>query len=193
LKQFDPGVVEISRALTCLFLAGVLLMAVNGVSAQDTDTVPGKTAVRNHSPRKATLYSIVLPGLGQVYNHKYWKVPLIYGAGGAFAYYVGYNQLKYKKFRDAYADGTAGSKALIDGRFYEYDILPRGRDHYRRNRDLSVIGLGVIYFLNVVDAMIDASFFYYDVSDDLSLHIQPALFENQGFATAVGFQVNIGF
>ncbi len=193
MKQFDPGVVEFSRAFTCLFLAGVLIMAFNGVSAQDTDTIPGKPAMRNHSPRKATLYSMVLPGLGQVYNHKYWKVPIIYGAGGAFAYYVGYNQLKYKKFREARENGTAGSKALIDGRFYEWEILPRGRDFYRRNRDLSVIGLGAIYFLNVVDAMIDASFFYYDVSDDLSLHIQPTLLEYQGFATGVGFQVNIGF
>jgi len=135
----------------------------------------------------------MVPGLGQFYNHKYWKVPFIYGAGGTFAYFVVFNQDKYKKFRDAIEKGDTGEPVFIDGSYYDFEILPRGRDYYRRNRDLSVLGTAAIYFLNVIDAMIDAHFFYYDVSDDLSFHIQPAMFQSPGFTAAVGFQIDIGF
>ena len=174
-------------------VAGILLLAAQGVMAQDSDTLSAKPAVQNHSPQKALLFSALIPGLGQVYNHKYWKIPFIYGAEGAFAYYVGLNQHKYTKFREAYVNGKQGTKSLIDGQYYDYDILPRGRDYYRRYRDLSVLGLGFIYFLNIVDAMIDASFFYYDVSDDLTLHIQPTIFNTPGLTSSIGLRIDIGF
>jgi len=134
-----------------------------------------------------------VPRPGQVYNKKYWKLPIIYGAGGAFAYFVSYNQLKYKKFRDAYVNGDPDSPALIDGIYYDYSVLPRGRDYYRRYRDLSVLGLGVIYFLNIIDAMVDGPLFLYDVSDDLTMRLEPAIIENQGMTAAIGFRINLGF
>jgi hypothetical protein len=181
------------HAGTCLLMTGILLLAITSGSAQEADTSSAKSAVQNHSPRKALLFSVIIPGMGQAYNQKYWKVPIIYGAGGTFAYFVGYNQLKYKKFRDAYVNGKPGDKVLIDGVYYDYDILPRGRDYYRRYRDLSVLGMGFIYFLNIVDAMIDAQFFYYDVSDDLTLHIQPAILNTPGLTSSVGFRIDIVF
>ena len=174
-------------------MTGMLLLAVASGAAQEADTSSSKSVVQNHSPRKALLFSAIIPGMGQAYNQKYWKIPIIYGAGGTFAYYVGYNQLKYKKFRDAYVNGKPGDKVLIDGVLYDYDILPRGRDYYRRYRDLSVLGMGFIYFLNIVDAMIDAEFFYYDVSDDLTLHIQPTIFNTPGLTSSVGFRIDIVF
>ena len=177
----------------CLFLTGVLLLASTRVNAQDQDTSSVRVTTLKHSPRKAVYYSLILPGLGQVYNHKLWKVPIIYGAGGAFAYFVSFNQLKYKKFRDAYVNGDPNKKVLIDGQYYDYDILPRGRDYYRRYRDLSVIGFGAIYFLNIIDAMVDAHFFYYDVSDDLTMRIEPVMFESYGITSAIGLRINIGF
>lgn len=179
--------------ISCILLTGLCLAVTYRTNAQEQDTSSVVPAVRKHSPRKAVFYSAVLPGLGQVYNKKYWKLPIIYGAGGAFAYFVGYNQLKYEKFRDAYVNGSPDEPALIDGIYYDYEILPRGRDFYRRYRDLSVLGLGLIYFLNIVDAMVDAHFFYYDVSDDLSMRFEPAIIENPGMTAAVGFRINLGF
>jgi len=138
--------------------------------------------------------SLVIPGMGQVYNQKYWKVPIIYGAGGFFAYFIGFNQHKYVLFRDAILKGVTGEPALIEGRMYDFDDLDNGRDFYRRYRDLSVLGLGAIYLLNAIDAMIDAHFFSYDVSDDLSLDIRPTLLNSPDLtAEAVGLRIRIGF
>ena len=191
------SLIQLVRSLkhlgTCLALSGSCLLHCTVMHAQDRDTAFVQQEVHDHSPRKATLYSVLLPGLGQVYNQKYWKVPIIYGAGGAFAYFVGFNQVKYKKFRDAYVNGEPGTPALIDGQYYDYEILPRGRDYYRRYRDLSALGFGAIYLLNIVDAMIDASFFYYDVSDDLSLQIQPVILENSDMTATLGVGIRIGF
>jgi hypothetical protein len=179
---------------TCICFAGLLLFAPSPARAQQPDSLSADTiVVRKHDPRKAVIFSALLPGLGQVYNKKYWKVPIIYGAGGAFAYFAGFYQLKYKKFRVALFNSKAGDEVLIDGYLYPYENLQRGMDYYRRFRDLDVIGLAAIYLLNIIDAMIDANFFYYDVSDDLTMKIQPVLIQSPGITTALGFQVNFGF
>jgi len=179
-----------------LALAGCCVLHCAGTNAQNQDSAAVKQQVHRHSARKATLYSAIVPGLGQVYNQKYWKVPIIYGAGGAFGYYVGYNQLKYKKFRDAneayQLDKTDGI-TIIDGISVPNSRLEAGMNYYRRYRDLSVLGVGAIYLLNIVDAMIDANFFYYDVSDDLSLQIQPVIMENTDMTATLGVGIRIGF
>jgi hypothetical protein len=189
----DILVAKLRLLPSCFLLACLLLIIPSRSFTQETDTSAVTPALQTHSSRKAVVYSIICPGLGQVYNKKYWKLPIIYGAGGAFGYFVGFNQLKYQKFRDAYDNGTPGEPALIDGMYYDYDVLERGRDYYRRYRDLSALGLGLIYFLNVIDAMVDAHFFYYDVSDDLSMRVEPAIIENPGMTAAVGFRINLGF
>jgi hypothetical protein len=192
--KFAGSFVGKIRPLTfCLIMAGFLFMVPSRVHAQESDTALPDTTVRKHSPRLAVFYSAVCPGLGQVYNKKYWKLPIIYGAGGAFAYFAGYNQIQYKKFRDAYVNGSPDTPSYIDGVYYDYEILPTGRDYYRRYRDLCVLGLGAIYFLNIVDAMIDAHFFNYDVSDDLTMRLEPVIFESPGMTAAVGFRINLGF
>jgi hypothetical protein len=177
----------------CLLLASVLLFSVTNSKAQEQDTTTIRANTLKHNPRKAVFYSMIVPGLGQVYNHKYWKVPIIYGAGGAFAYFVNFNQVKYKKFRDAYVNGSPNQQVLIDGQYYNYDILPRGRDYYRRYRDLSVLGFGAIYLLNIIDAMVDAHFYFYDVGNDLTMRIDPVVFDNFGITSAIGLRINIGF
>jgi hypothetical protein len=178
---------------TCILCAGVYLVAVGPVSAQEADTASVKPVVASHSPNKAVIMSALLPGLGQAYNKKYWKVPIIYGAGGTFAYYLGYFQDKYIKFRTAYENGKEGEIYKIDGREYDYGSLSTGENYYRRYRDLNAIGIAAIYFLNIVDAMIDAHFFYYDVSDNLTMRIQPALFNNPGATSSLGLQINLLF
>jgi hypothetical protein len=179
--------------LTCILSAGIYLLTPCQVSAQEADTASVKPVNATHNPKKAVIMSAIIPGLGQVYNKKYWKVPIIYGAGGAFVYYLGYYQDKYTKFRTALATGEAGRKYLIDGREYDFESLKSGQDYYRRFRDLNALGITAIYFLNIVDAMIDAHFFYYDVSDNLTMHIQPAVFNNPGATSSLGLQINLLF
>ena len=195
-----PFLIQFIRKLTppgiSLVFAGCCLLQCAVIQAQTQDTTAVQQQVHRHSARKATVYSAILPGLGQVYNRKYWKVPIIYGAGGAFAYYVGYNQLKYKKFRDAneiYQIDKDDGYTIIDGISVPNSRLEAGMDYYRRYRDLSVLGMGAIYLLNIVDAMIDANFFYYDVSDDLSLQIQPVVMENTYMTATLGVGIRIGF
>jgi len=162
--------------------------------SQVQDTVSVADSIHRHTPQKAVMLSLICPGLGQIYNKKYWKLPIIYGAGGAFAYFVVFNQMKYVKFRDALIDNLSTQEpAVIDGYSYKYSSLELGRDYYRRYRDLSIAGLGAIYLLNIIDAMVDAHFFYYDVSDDLSMRLEPALIENPGISAALGFRINLEF
>jgi hypothetical protein len=195
---------NIHEFLTSLFFASVvfLFLPVNS-KAQIRDAVAVDTisadsvSARKHTPRQAVIYSLIFPGLGQIYNKKYWKIPFIYGAGGTFLYYINYNQLKYKKFREALFDqATTKESVEIDGYLYPYANLEQGRDYYRRYRDLSVAGLAAIYLLNVIDAMVDAHFFNYDISDDLSMKVEPAVMQNIGLVgptASVGFRINIGF
>lgn len=185
-----------------LIIAGLLLVCPVAkaqqqenliVESQDTVTIIPDSVFQKHSPRKAVMYSLICPGLGQVYNKKYWKIPFIYGAGGAFLYYINYNQTKYKKFRNAiYNEIDTQQRVVIDGYPYEYDDLDIVRDYYRRYRDLSIAGLAAIYLLSAIDAMVDAHFFYYDLSDNLSMRIQPAV-ENPGSFASLGFKINFGF
>ena len=177
----------------CLLFAGLLLVVCFPADAQEQDTTAAAAVVQKHSVQKAILMSMVFPGLGQIYNKKYWKLPIIYGAGGAFAYFVGFNQLKYNKFRDAYKNGKPGEIYRIEGYPFHYEDLPRGRDYYRRYRDLSVLGLGAIYFLNIIDAMVDASFFYFDVTDNLSMKLEPEIITGQGITASVGLRIKLGF
>jgi hypothetical protein len=193
LKFILQSVIHINLSKACLILTILLTTISSAVSAQENDSAAVPIIIRKHSPGKAAIYSAICPGLGQIYNKKYWKLPIIYGAGGTLAYFVAYNQLKYEKFRDAYANGIPNEPAYIDGGFYDYDILEKGRDFYRRYRDRSVLGFGVVYLLNIVDAMVDAHFFYFDVSDDLSLQLEPAMLNGPGLTSALGIGLNFRF
>ncbi len=146
-----------------------------------------------HSPRKATLMSTFLPGSGQVYNKKYWKVPIIYVGFGALAYSINFNHTKYRTFLNAYKDRLDG---VTDDKFklYTNDNLNSLQTYYHRYRDLSVIGALALYLLNIVDATVDAHLFAFDVSEDLSFRFRPTLINtacvNQyktGFALEIKF------
>ena len=140
-------------------------------------TVDLSQKVNKHSPHKATIYSAILPGLGQAYNKKYWKIPVIYGLTGVLTYFAIDNNKEYVVYKDAYKWRLDDNSATVDKfeGIYSDEDLRILKNYYRRNRDLSFIGLGVVYLLNVVDAAVDAHLFYFDVSDDLSLKVQPGI------------------
>jgi len=161
--------------------------------AQENNAESDTLIQKKQNPRTAIICSAILPGLGQIYNGKYWKVPLVYGAGGAAVYAFQFNQSKYQKYREAYNEGDQEKIYIIDGYKRTYAQLPLGRDYYRRYRDISVLAIAGVYLLNIVDAMVDAYFKEFDVSDDLTLRIQPAVVNNFDLAASYGLKISIGF
>lgn len=141
-------------------------------------------------PSKAAFYSAIVPGLGQAYNKKYWKIPIVYGAIGTSMYFYLDNNKKYHSYRDAYKQRLQG---LPDQ--YEYldnDRLIRAQRFYQRNRDLSLLVTLGFYVLNIVDANVDAHLLQFNVNDNLS--ILPDLQQND-FTTRpnLGLSLNYKF
>ena len=169
----------------------IILFCATGFSgySQETvkDTVQVKKPIVVHSPRKATIYSAVLPGLGQIYNRKYWKVPLVYGGFATLGYFINFNNAEYVKYRQAYSDiidtdpnTNSFVKLFTDPRSLEPANIAQSterlrvyKDYWRRNRDLLVISTAVFYALNIIDASVDANFFNFDISDDLTINWAP--------------------
>lgn len=164
------------------FLTGSVASAQRIAAADGMEVTPEKP---KHSPRKATIYSAVLPGMGQVYNKKYWKVPLIYIGFGAFAYFIDWNNDQYVLYRQAYADivdddpNTNSFEDLNfegrwDGQTQQFTTaLQRAKDYSRRNRDLVIISTAAFYAINIIDASVDAHFFNFDIGDDLTMRWIP--------------------
>ena len=121
-------------------------------------------------PAKAAFYSAVLPGLGQVYNKRYWKVPLVYGAIGASIYTYNQNHKNYLRYRNAYKRRIAGyNDDEFQNLISSTDRLIDGQEFYKRNRDRSMIFILGFYFLNILDANIDAHLKQYNVNSDLTI------------------------
>jgi hypothetical protein len=130
-----------------------------------------------HSPRKATLLSLALPGLGQAYNRKYWKMPLIYGGLGVLGYFIITNNDSYHEWGNAYVKilknpGTPVPVGKYD-KITDPNIYKRQRDTYRRNYEYSIILTAALWALNMLDANVDAHLKGFDLSDDISLRIKP--------------------
>lgn len=138
---------------------------------------------QKHEPKKATLYSAVLPGLGQAYNKKYWKIPVVYAGIGTIAYFIDMNSDGYRNYRLAYdyksgINTDVSDEVISIANRYSNENLITIRDYYRRNVELSWIIMALWYGLNIIDATVDAHFFEYDISDDLSLKVEPILQPN---------------
>jgi hypothetical protein len=135
---------------------------------------------KKHNPKIATIRSAILPGWGQAYNRKYWKIPIVYGALGTTAGIFFYNLKTYKLLRKAVvllSDTIPGNDNQIDPQFIHLSIESiRGyRNEYRQNIDYSVLFFLVFWGLNVVDATVDAHLKAFDVSPDVSMKIRPGL------------------
>jgi len=135
-------------------------------------------------PKKAGLYSAILPGAGQVYTKKYWKVPVIYGGLITSAYYINESNDLYQLYKSTYLNRLDGD--FNDNLNYSDSDLRTLTEHYRRNREVSALLFTLTYILNIVDASVNAHLFDYDVSEDLSLHIQPVYFSKEN---ASGFSL----
>lgn len=129
-------------------------------------------------PKKATLLSLALPGLGQAYNRQYWKIPIIYGGFAVFGYNIVNFNNRFKAFEVGYrtAYNSTGTKtAFVNGREYSVQQLKLGYDTYRRWRDLNIILSAAFWAINAVEANVAAHLRTFDLSDDLSIRLQPAM------------------
>ncbi len=181
--------------VTGLFFASALFAQTDTITTFQTDTI--STAVIDttltgdslktpfyknlwshdpHSVGRAALYSAIIPGLGQAYNGKYWKIPIVYGAIGTAGYFIYYWYDFYDELKTAYIYRTDEDPLTID---YLYDYI--ATDEYllqkvsqaKQYTDLMVVLTAAAYLLNIVDAVVDAHLYDFNVSDDLSLNLQP--------------------
>ncbi len=160
------------------FFCSTTLFAQKPEIIKYKDTVVTKT-INPLAPSKAAFYSAILPGLGQAYNKKYWKIPIVYAGLGISIYSYSFNQREYHKFRDEYKrrlDGTSDPNHPIYGNL-DNDRLISAQKFHQRNRDLSMLLTVGIYILNIVDANVDAHLIQFNVNDNLS--VKPDLYQNQ--------------
>ena len=188
-----PIQILIVTLLVCFALQNELkaqTSVVDSLIASGTITIKPE---KIHSPGKATLFSAVLPGLGQAYNKKYWKVPIIYAGIGTSMYFAITNHKNFKEFKTAYGlriDGDVNTIDEYDGILSEAG-LEANMDYHQRNRDLSYIIAGLFYVLNIVDATVDAHLFHFPKNDNLSFNLQPSLELTNNNELAKGFKLVI--
>ncbi len=209
-----------------LFLLGfILIFAFQKTEAQNVvfdtigntiitaDTIvkqekPAKTAKakKPHSPTKATIMSACLPGLGQIYNGKWWKVPIVYAGLGGLGYLVYSNYSEYRAYLHAYEFKTGDLPEGVTLTEHETDLANRYADSqlqtykesYRRDFEFFTILTVAWYGLNILDACVDGHLYTYDISDDLSLSVDPYLrpmetpFKMPQYAQ-VGLSFTLGF
>lgn len=144
------------------------------------------------APAKAAFYSAIFPGLGQIYNGSYWKLPIVYGALGASVYFYIDNDQQYNRYRDAYKRRLAGYN---DDEFQDLlsdESLVDAQKQFRRNKELSLLVTVAFYVLNIVDANVDAHLQQFNVSNDLSF--EPKLdYDQISGRTNFGLSLNLNF
>lgn len=196
---------RLNRYRNIVFLLS-LLLSLNISWAQESDTLKTNNESKTektqdslkpkHSAKKASIMSICLPGLGQVYNRKYWKVPVLYAGLGTLGYFVVTNRNYYKEFKTAYQYRTDNDPSTVDkyaNSSATAEQLKSYRDYYRHNLELSVILTAGLYLINIVDASVDAHLYKFDVSDNLALHISPYIFTMHQNKNYCGLSLTLNF
>jgi uncharacterized protein DUF5683 len=189
---------------------GLSPKANNVVQKKDSVIKKDSVVKKKHDPHKATLYSAILPGAGQVYNKKYWKVPLVYAAVGIPAYTYFYNKSWYHKCQYALSvaanissnggnisPGAQDSLNNVDPKLQyiastgNTTSLINYRNEFRKNQDYSALFFLIFWGLNIVDATVDAHLKDFNVNDDLSLRIRPTIIPGPGYISGVSFVFDI--
>jgi hypothetical protein len=183
-----------------MFMCLTLIIVSLNLCAQTTDTSKQETKttdtskIKKHSPNKAMIMSAILPGLGQAYNKKYWKIPIIYAGAATVTYFAIVNSDSMKNYSMAYKLRTDGDSLTIDAYINKYkteDLLTI-KNYYRRNLELSIIAGFAIYALNIIDATVDAHLFDFDINDNLTMKWQP-LFITSFHHSVTGVSLTFNF
>lgn len=207
---------QASLAADTLHLDGNSLLGQDSVSLMVADSVPLRHkrdwGTWRPTPKRALWLALVLPGAGQIYNRKYWKLPIIYGGFVGCAYAMRWNNMMYRDYSQAYLDIMdddpttnsynqflhLGSQITEANKARWQEIFRKRKDRYRRWRDMSFFVMVGVYALSVIDAYVDASLSEFDISPDLSLNIAPAVFNanparSSWGNTAIGLQCSLNF
>ncbi|WP_192938392.1 MULTISPECIES: DUF5683 domain-containing protein [Flagellimonas] len=137
------------------------------------EEVAKRKSINPLAPSKAAFYSAVFPGLGQIYNKRYWKAPIVWGAIGTGIYVYSYNNTEYKRARNAFKRRLAG---FTDDEFFgriSDEALEGAQENTQRDRDLALVITIALYALNIIDANVDAHLKQYNVDDNLAVDFQP--------------------
>lgn len=175
----------------------ILILSISFVSAQklELDTLTRKQRLIKDplTPSKAAFYSTIVPGLGQIYTEKYWKVPIIYGGLGVATYYYLYQTKQMNSFRDIYKRRIAGyTDDKYANRIFQNDQLIQGMNFHKRYRDIAIFSFVGLYLLNILDANVGAHLMQFNVNDQLTLRpqIEPNLLNTD---MNYGLTLNIKF
>lgn len=208
ILQVDDSLFQIEKA-----------SLIDTISFSLVDTLPVKKQKRDWktwrpNPKKALWLAIVIPGAGQIYNRKYWKLPIVYGGFVGCAYAMRWNNMMYKDYSQAYIDLTDDdpntksyerfqqfSNRITDANIKRYQELFKNRkNRFRRWRDLSFFVMCGVYAISIIDAYVDASLSEFDISDDLTMRVAPTIINNKNIAehnplksTAIGLQCSLFF
>ena len=184
------------------------------LTAQAMQDSLAKVGISNNvwipNPTKATWMALAIPGGGQIYNRKYWKLPIFYGGFVGCAYALGWNNRMYGDYAAAYKDAVNNNWSstsitdLLPATYLRYtsasqvtETLRKRKDMYRRYRDISIFAFIAVYALSVVDAYVDAELSNFDISPDLSMRVEPTLLHGGGTGLkakqSVGVQCSFSF
>lgn len=193
---------KLKKAVFILFLFGLLIPSFaqekDSISvSQDSMRNVRSTHKKNYSaPRKASIMSAIIPGLGQAYNKKYWKIPVIYAGLAGFGYLFFDSNKEYNFYRKNLIADNDDDPATSNTTRYNSEQLQLLKVQYRKNRDFAAIGIAIFYLLNIIDANVDAHLKTFDVSDNLSVHIDPwqsTYHTRLGTRTATGLSIKFQF
>jgi hypothetical protein len=180
------------------FILLFLFFGLTSIFAQEKKQIVSNDTLKSEAidplrPAKAAFYSAIFPGLGQIYNKKYWKLPLVYGAIGTSVYFYIDSQKNYNIYRDEYKSRLAGNTSSSE--FLENlsdSQLISAQKQFQRNRDLSALFIVGFYVLNIIDANIDAALSQFNVSENLAF--KPAInFRNENMQSHLGFACTYSF
>ncbi|MFA9221316.1 MAG: DUF5683 domain-containing protein [Sediminibacterium sp.] len=165
------------------FIALLMLIAFNSIAQSNAVAVSDSSKFQlkwnqKHSPLKATIYSAVLPGSGQIYNHKYWKAPIVYAGLGACVYFISDNTQNYRFWKGAYIafnDTDLSTNPSGDAEGLSSNQLDANQLYYKKLLDISYMSFLGVYALQIIDANVDAHLFSFDVSPNLSLNYTPVV------------------
>jgi hypothetical protein len=160
-------------------------------------------SLNKHLPARAAMMSAVFPGLGQIYNKKYWKVPVVYAAVGVSVGIFLRWQNSYNRYRRAYIDlmdndpNTNYFEILLPSGSYDYErrsqAITKGKEQLRTWRDWSIVAMVAAYALNIIDANVDAHLIDFNLDDNISFNIQPCFLENDFYSKKIGLTLQLTF
>lgn len=188
-----------------LFVLGFTILALHSYSQEEPILLKDSTfidagedaelfeEVSDLNPQRAALLSAILPGLGQVYNKQYWKVPIVLGGVATFAHFISYNNKVYHGLRNAAILQSKNLPNPYQSIISSESSLVRNRDTFRRNRDLLIIVGSAFYLLQIVDAHVSAHLDEFKVNDRLALGIEPSIQSTPLFSQAVGVSFVLKF